>query len=65
MTHHTCGDCQRGFVATSYDEAREEYDKMPDTPENPKGDFDELVELNELAYARACPYCASTRIRAI
>lgn len=62
MIHHTCMDCQRGFIATSREEAQEEYEKLyGDEARMPS--FESAVKMNEVAYARYCPYCHSTAIK--
>lgn len=56
MTHHTCTDCQMGFIAKSYDEAMEELQALPK---------EERDRAEIPAYAKQCPYCGSTAIKAI
>lgn len=56
MTHHTCRDCHKGFVADSYDEAKEKYMALP------KEERDKVNEEDGLVYAIFCPYCGGTNI---
>jgi hypothetical protein len=63
MIYYTCQDCQRGFAATSEEEAQEEYEELyKDAEASPS--FEEVVETNEVAYAQYCPYCGGTNIEA-
>ena len=62
MIHHTCTDCGRGFVATSYDEAREEYEEEERRVEGRPGvamSFEELIKSGKAIYAKYCLYCGS------
>ena len=68
MIHHTCIDCQRGFIATGYEEAEEELASMRvDAAEHGsrvEEDFVVAVEQNVVAYAQYCPYCGSENVEA-
>ena len=56
MTHHTCKDCQVGFVATSQAEAEEEAKKTKPAEE---------IDFEDLTYAKFCPYCGSLDVEAV
>lgn len=70
MVHHTCMDCQRGFIATSREEAQDEYEKLAKEGKVDavggtfEEDFESAVEGNVVAYAEYCPYCGSGSVEA-
>lgn len=64
MIHHTCQDCQRGFTATSHDEAEEEYQELYKDDDTVTPSFEGAVKINEVAYAQYCPYCGGTNVEA-
>lgn len=73
MSHHTCLTCQRGFIATSYDEAMDALEKIAEADNEVRKMLEEktkddvvklLADENRLAYARYCPYCGSTTVEA-
>ena len=68
MVHHTCRACQQGFIATSCEEAIEVYREAKEFKAKahiPMGNFNDLVNHNELHYAKCCPYCDSDLIEAV
>lgn len=70
MIHHTCKECQRGFVAISYEEAQQEWEQMKQVAiEDGKlvgaESFDEAVEKGLVAYAQLCPYCGEENIEVV
>ena len=69
MIHFTCMDCQRGFTATSYEEAKVEHEEQEQARVHGrtivKVDFDEAVDHGSFACARYCPYCGGESIEAV
>jgi len=66
MIHHTCNDCQRGFTATSRDEALQDLEEIRHKDEDELEEkLEDAVRDNVVAYAKYCPYCSGTNVEAI
>jgi len=61
MVHHTCLDCQMGFVAVSQEEA-EELVKV--RVKEGKISEDEIEGSIYSSYATCCPYCGGRHVEA-
>ena len=66
MLHYRCLDCQMGFIALAQEEAENEAEEKRKDLES-KGLLGEVEEeeLENLAYARFCPYCGGESIEQI
>ena len=62
MLYHTCTECHRGFIATSFDEATEGLVELKGMSKEQADKFEGGAE--ELVYAKFCPYCGGKAIEA-
>lgn len=63
MVIHRCLDCERSFVAVSYDEAEEAYKSQVEQGKLASVSFQSALDTGEIAYARFCPYCGGTAVK--